>query len=125
MVTGTAAQIAIEPLTHFSFCGLRAMLYQVERTHDHTRCTKPALQTVVLLKCTLHGVQFVTANAFDSGNSGTFMLYRQCAAAFYRLSVNVHHTGTALRSIAADMRAGQATVFAQQFNQQSTRLYFG
>lgn len=71
----------------------------------------------------LHRVQLVAlGNAFDGGDAGASGLSGQHGAGFHRAAVDLNHAGAALAGIAADMRAGEVQVFAQEMDQKGSVL---
>ena len=72
----------------------------------------------------LNGVQGAgVGQAFDGLDIAAFALHREVGAALDGLAVNVHRAGAAVAGLAADVGAGQAHLFAQEVNQQGTRLH--
>ena len=53
---------------------------------------------------------------------GAFELPGEDGAGLHRLAVHMHHAGAALRGVAADMRAGEPQVLAQELHQQGARI---
>ena len=50
---------------------------------------------------------------------------RQRGAGFYRLAVEVHDTGPALRGVAADMGPGQTQILTEELHQQGAGVDIG
>src|SRR5579871_2471610 len=59
VIAGTAAQIAVEIGADRGLVRMRDAPEQVDRRHDHAGRTETALQSMMLVKCRLHGVKFV------------------------------------------------------------------
>src|SRR5258706_1017937 len=57
LVTRTAADVAFEPVTHRLGRGLGIEFGEIDRTHDHSRRTESALQSVLLVERLLHRMQ--------------------------------------------------------------------
>jgi len=86
-----------------------AAAHDIESGHDHSWRAEPALQAMVLAECLLHGMQGSArlGQTFDGGDCGAFTLQREGGARLGGYAVDMDHAGTALRRVAADMRAGQ------------------
>ena len=84
---------------------------ELDRAHQHAGRAEAALQAVILVKRELHRMQRAgLAKALDGGDARAIDRDRKQRAAFHRAVVHVHDAGAALAGIAADMRAGQASV---------------
>jgi hypothetical protein len=64
----------------------------------------------------------VRGEPLDRHDIRAFALHREHGAGLHRGAVDVHHAGAALAGVAADMRAGQPQILAQQFHQQGAVL---
>jgi hypothetical protein len=94
-------------------------MHDIDRRLDHARGAIAALQAVIVAERRLHRVQLAAlGDAFDGGDAGTCGLCRQHGAGFHCVAVHMDDAGSALAAIAADMRAGQTQIFAQQIHQQ-------
>jgi hypothetical protein len=103
--------------------GVGRVLQQRRGGHDHPRGAEAALQAVAVDEGLLDRVALgPLRQAFDAGDPPTLGLQRQHGAALHRLAVEQHRAGAALAGVAADMRAGQAQLLAQYFDQQALRL---
>ena len=79
---------------------------------------KSALEAVTFPEALLHGMQLpVLRHAFDGGNFTAVRLHGEDGAGLDREPVDVDDTGAALAGVAADMRAGEAQLFANVLNQ--------
>src|SRR6516164_3954141 len=78
----------------------------------------------MLVKSALHRIQRRSArrHAFDCRDRGAVSHHRQHRARFCRLSVDLHGARAALRRVAADMRASQAKILADQVHEELARL---
>ena len=63
----------------------------------------------------------VAGQALDRRDGGAVGLHREHRAALHRDTVEVHRAGTAAAGVAADVRAGEIEVVAQQVDEQSPR----
>src|SRR2546426_11150070 len=120
LVAGAAAEVAVEPAADLLFGGGRVVLHQVDRAHHHARRAEAALQPVAVVEGHLHRVQLAVLRrqALDGGDLGAMHLCGQHVAGLHRLAIDVHGAGTALRRVAADVRAGEAQVLAQELDEQ-------
>src|ERR1700724_3551756 len=90
-------------------------LHHVDRRHEHAGRAEALLQPVILAKCLLHGMQLVGGRqTLDGEDVRPLDLQRQDGAGLDGLAVDVNDTAAALRGVAADVRPGQAQLFAQQ-----------
>ena len=81
---------------------------------------------MVVLERLLHRMQLAALReALDGRDVGAVAGDRERRAGLDRLAVDMDDAGAALRGVAADMRAGQAQVFAQELNQQRARINIG
>src|SRR5690606_20256649 len=108
MISGAAADIALEPFADLLLAGVRLALGQIDRAHDHAGRAEAALQPVVLAERLLHGMQLAVAGqALNGRDFGAAGLHREQGAALDRDAVDVNDAGAALAGVAADMGAGQ------------------
>ena len=108
LITGAAAQIAIELCAHRVLVWIRMLFNQLKRIHHHARRAKAALQTVMLAKRGLHRVQVAVgaADTLDGGDVHALRLHGENIARFNRTAIQMHGAGAALAGVAADVRAG-------------------
>src|SRR5439155_12752330 len=90
------------------------------------RGAEATLQAVILMKRLLHGMQRVRTTrprqAFDRRQRAAVEHRREQGAALHRLAIEQHDTGTALASVAPDMRSREIEVLAQQVGDQRRGL---
>ena len=110
----------IQIVAPIGFGGLGIVLQQRRRRHHHAGRAEAALQTVVVLKRLLDGVERAVRGCltFNGGNLRALRLDRQHCAGLYRLAVHMDDTGTALARVTAHMGAGEPEVLAQELHQQ-------
>ncbi len=89
----------------------------VDRRHDHAGRAVAALQTVILAERFLHRMQLRRRSARPSivVIEAPSHLPGQHGAGLDGHAVEMNHAGAALGGVAADMGAGQAQIFAQEF----------
>ena len=98
--------------------------HDIERGHDHAWRAEAALQAVVLAESLLHRMQRAIrfGQALDGGDLGALTLQRERGAGLGRDAVDMNDASAALRGVAADMRAGQPQILAQELHQQGARF---
>ena len=84
----------------------------------------PHCKPVMLPERLLHRMQRTVrlSQPFDGDDLGALALQGERGAGLGRDAVDVDHTGTALRCVAADMGAGQPQILAQKLHQERARL---
>jgi len=81
------------------------------------------LQTVIVLERLLHRMQLAAlGEALDGRDMRAVAGDGERRAGFDRAAVDMNDAGAALRRVAADMRAGEAQVFAQVLSQQGAGI---
>ena len=122
-VTGTPAQIAFETLADLVLGRARVALQQRRRRHEEARRAETALQSVLVPERFLQRREFAVAGqALDRCELSAIRLDGEHRAGFDRSAVDEYRAGTALAGVAADMRAGQTQVLAQEIHEQIARL---
>ena len=102
---------------------LRVVLQQVDRRHDHARRAVAALQAVLFPEALLQRVQLaVRRQPFDGRDRRAVGLHREHRAGLRAAAVDEHRAGAALARVAADVRAGEAEMLAQEVHEQQARL---
>src|SRR5215510_11688821 len=125
VVAGTAADVAFQLMANGVLVEIVALaVHDVDRRHDHARRAIAALQAMVLAECLLHRMQASArlGEPLDGGDVGALDLPGEYGARLHRLAVHVNHASTALRGIAAHMRAGEPQVLAQELHQERARI---
>src|SRR6202034_3676912 len=105
LIAGAATEIALELFANRMIAEIMALaVHHIDRGHDHPGGAETALQSVVLAERLLHRMQWraVGREALDGLDLVTIRHHRQRGAGFYRLAVEMHDAGAALRSIAPD-----------------------
>jgi hypothetical protein len=89
--------------------------------HQLSGSAKPALWSVVLYECSLQWIKLVTmCQALYGADFSPVGPHSQIAARIHGLAVEQDGAGSALAAIAADLRAGEAKVIAQEFGKSPT-----
>src|SRR5689334_12924007 len=126
LITGAETEIAVELAPDHLSVRCLIPADHVDRGHDHSYRTETALQSVMLAKCSLYGVQLPNkSEAFDGGHCSAFRLAREDRAGLYGTSVDVNHTGAALAGVAADMCSREAKRLAKEIHEQGAILDLG
>src|SRR5215468_7223647 len=116
VIAGAAADVALEFLPDRRFVRFAEAAHDIEPHHHHARRTVAALKRMVLTEGRLHRVE---------GSPGCGQTLNGCnhrVLALHREAVYVHDTGTALRRVAADMRAGQTERFPKKVDEHCSSL---
>src|SRR5271156_2788826 len=124
VVAGAAADIAFELVADRRLVYVRTLAVDdIDRRHDHSGSTEPALQAVIVLERLLHRMQF-SALGKSLDRQDARALARRCErrARLDRAPVDMDHASAALRGVAADVGARQTQVFAQVLHQQRARI---
>src|SRR5437899_11440440 len=122
-VPGAAAEVAADGLADLRLGGILVAGEQGAARDHHPRRAVAALQPVVLPERLLDRVQLsVLLQAFHRGDLRALGLDGEDRARLHRIAVEQHRAGAAVRGVAADVRAGQAQVLAEQVDEQQPRL---
>src|ERR1051325_646050 len=123
LVAGAAAERPFQAVAHFRLARICVALQQVARGHDHARRAEAALQAVLVPESLLHDVQLAVAGeTFDRGDRGAVRLHGEHRARLHRLPVEEDRADAALAGVAADVRAGEAELVAQEVDEEEARL---
>ena len=121
-IARAATQVALKALGDFFLAGIGVFGDQVHTGHDHAWGTKPALQGMALGEGFLHRMQVPLGQALHGGDLGALELNGQHGTRLDGVAIHNDCAAAALAGVAADMGASQATVIAQKFDQQRSRL---
>src|SRR5690606_1188532 len=114
-IAGAAAQIARQPALHFFDTGVRIVLEQVARGHDHAGRAIAALQSAALHETFLQRMERVAPRqAFDRRDLAAVHLRGQHQAGLDHLAVEQYRTGAAHSRFAPALGSGQMQVVAQE-----------
>src|SRR5919109_78452 len=124
LVAGAAAEVALEPAPDLRVgepVAVRAE--QLDAGHDHARRAEPALKRVALPERLLEWMQFaVVRQALDRGYVAAVGLDREHGARLHRVSIEMDRAGAAHRRVAADLRAREVELVADEVDEQRPRL---
>ena len=99
------------------------LLEQPGRLHDHARRAEPALEAVLVPERLLERVEGgAVGHAFDGLDLATVGLDGEHRARLGAGAIDMDGAGAAVARVAADMRAGQPEVVAQEMDEQESRL---
>src|SRR5262249_36144857 len=114
-VAGAAAQVAGDRLPNFGLGRVRVASQEGDARHHHPRRAVAALQAVLLPEAFLDRMELAAFfQSLDRADGAAVGLYRQHGARLDRFAVDDHRAGAAVRGVAADVRAGQTQLIAQQ-----------
>src|SRR5919201_1563573 len=123
VIAGASAQHRRQRVPDVLLARPRVRLEEIERRHQHPRRAEPALQAVVLAECLLERMELAVAHqAFDRDDLGAGRLHREHQARPRGFAVHEHRARAADAVLAAHVRAGQREIFAQEVDEQLTRL---
>src|SRR3712207_769863 len=115
LVAGATAEVAGERLADLRFGDPPLLAQEVVGGHQEAGRAEPTLQAVVLPERLLDGVQLVAGGqALDRGELGSVGLDGEQQAGPDRFTVHQHRAGAAHAVLAADVRAGEAEVLAEE-----------
>src|SRR6266516_918467 len=93
------------------------------RADQHAGCAEPALQRIAPPERVLQiGDDAGIRNAFDGLYIGAIALHREHETAAHHRVIEAHRTGAAYALFAADMRAGEPEIVAQEIDQRLAGL---
>src|SRR2546426_5168853 len=122
-VAGAAAEVAADRFADLRLGGILVAGEQGAARQHHPRGAVAALQPVLLPERFLDGVQLaVLLQAFHRGDLRALGLDREDGAGLHGLAIEQHRAGAAVGGVAADVRAGQAQVLAEQVDEKQSRL---
>ena len=113
-----ATQVAGDRVTDFVVSWIVVLLQEGVSGHQHAGRAVAALEAVLLEESVLQWMQFaVLFESFDGQDRASIGLDSECRARLDRFSIEHDCTRAAVTRITADVRAGQAQVFAQEVDQ--------
>ena len=102
---------------------IRVVVEQVDRRHDHAGRAVAALQAMLLPEAVLQRMQLaVLGEPLDRGDLRAVGLHREDRARFGAAAVDEDRARTALAGIAADVRAGEIQLLAEEVHEKCSRL---
>ena len=124
LVTGAAAEIAGDAVPDLLLRRVRVLLEEAVGAGDHPGRAEAALQAMMLAKGVLQRMQRAVRlrHALDRKDFGAVRLHGKHRARLHRLAVEIDRAGAAMGRLAADVRAGQLELFAQEMDQKRARL---
>ena len=123
-ISSAATEIAFQLMANRGLVGMAMAFEQIHRCHDHAGRAEPALKRMMFLKCGLKRMQLAgLRQSFDCDNGIAIGLNREHGTALDGFVVQHHGTGAADRSLAADVRAGEAARFTQIVDQKQARFH--
>ena len=108
LVAGAAAEITGDALPDLTFGGIRIVLEERDRCHDHPGGAIPALKAVFVPEAFLQRMQLTLGReSLDGGDGRPICLNREDRAGLRAATVDEHGAGAALARVAPDVGAGQ------------------
>src|SRR4249919_238065 len=99
--------------------GVRVVVEQPSRRHQHAGGAEPALQPVTLDETLLNRVELTVAlEAFDGVDRMTVGHDGEHGARFDRYAVEPHDTGATVRGVAAPVRSSQSEMIPQVMDEE-------
>jgi len=68
LITGATTQITFQPLPDLRFVRITMVINQINGTHHHAGCAKPALQPMTGAKSLLHRVELISISQTLNGS---------------------------------------------------------
>src|SRR5215831_7240774 len=125
LVSRAPAEVSFKAMPDFLFGWARVPFEQLPRGYNHPWRAETALQSVLVPKSFLHGMQHsVPGNSFDGDEFSALGLNRKHRAGFDGLTVQRHGASATNGRLAADVRSREADDIAQVVNEQQPRLDF-
>src|SRR6266511_3381487 len=125
LVAGAAANVPGQRPADLLLRRVRVLLQQRGAHEQHPRRAEPALQAVLLVEALLKRVQLTAlGQALHRLHLAPVDLDGEVRARLDRNAVDEHGAGAAAGRVAADVRAGQAELLAQEVDEQQSRLHF-
>src|SRR5260370_15183718 len=125
LVASTAAGIACDGFANLLFIGMGVTREELQSREHQAGSAITALQPVAVNECLLNGVQLTIAlKPLDGSDFRAIGLNGKHRARFHGITAQEHGARTAIRRVAANVRAGEFQVFAPESNEQFARLHF-
>jgi hypothetical protein len=125
LVSRAAAEVSLETVPDFLFGRAGIAFEQLSGGHDHSWRAKAALQSVLVPKSFLNGMQVsVFGDSFDGYDSSAIGLDGEHRAGFDGFTVQRHGACAANGCFAANVRSGEAGDIAQVVDEQQPRFDF-
>src|SRR5690606_8204208 len=121
-IGAAAAQVTCHRSVDVLVGGIGGAGEQGRGGHDLPRLAVAALRNGMFDPCPLHGVTGVSRQAFDGSDLPADGAFGGRYAGAHRLSIHVDGTDAALGDAAAELRAGEAQVFAKHPQQRRLRI---
>src|SRR5712691_8726912 len=127
LIAGAAAQVSADRIADLLFGRIRIRIQQSLGSDQHPWSAVAALQAVRLAEAVLQHAHRTVGlrETLDGGDTVAVRLHRVHEARPYRLPVEHHRARAAYAVLAADVRAGEAKVFAQPVHQRQARRHLG
>src|SRR4051812_34153476 len=125
VVPGAAAQVSGDRLADLELARVLVPLEERAAGDHHAGRAEAALQRVLLGEAFLDRMELAALlQALDGRDLAAVGLHREHGAGFDRLAVQHHGAHAAVRRVAADVRAGEAEILADEMHEQEARFDF-
>ncbi len=124
-IAGASAQIARNRMTNLVFGRSSITIEERITGHKHTGCAIAALQSMLLKKSLLQRMQLaVTLKALDGQYLASIDLRCKHGAGLHRATIDDDRAGPAVARVASYVRACESKRFAEEMNEEQSRLDF-
>src|SRR5262245_28656730 len=122
-IARAAAKIAGNRVADLRFGRVRVTAQEGDASHHHARRAVSALEPVLLPETLLNRMELpILFEPFDRHDLGAVCLDGKHGARLHGFFVENHRTGAAVRRVAADVRARQPELVAQEMNEEQPRI---
>src|ERR1700716_2229757 len=123
VVTGAAAEVALEPQSDLVLRRVGVALEQLLRRHDHAGRAEPALGAMLVPERLLEGMQRRTlGEALDGRDLRPVSLDSKDGAGLHAVAVELDGARPAVAGVATHVRPGQSCLLAYVLHQERSRL---
>ena len=125
LVAGAPAEVAGECLAHLCLVRVGMLAQELGERHEDPRCAETALQAVMVLERLLKPVELaVRGKRFDRDHFLPLALHREHQARPGTRAADQYRARAAHSMLAADVRAGEVQLVAQEIGERQARFDF-
>src|SRR5438105_3663568 len=123
LVAGAAAVVARDMRANFVPARFATAAHEVLGGEQHAGRTEAALERVALVEGALQALELLrVGEALDRLDGAAVGLHGEHQAAAHDVAVHAHGAGAAYAVLAAEVRAGEAELLAQEIDEMQARL---